>query len=364
MAGRATAEGPLSERSRFRRTVTPRWAIVGGLVLLCQAVVIALALPAVTSNAGKASDNTSPSFPTSQSQPPATQPSATAPHAGSGSATPTPGPEDQVIPESVRWVKPSPSLATQDVPVAYADGCQVGTDSSTPIRCVYGKATGKTTVALVGDSKVLQWLPAVQTLAANSGWRIVVYTKTACPLADATTSMSGRPYATCTAWNTKVIRKLTGSDRPDYLITSQGASKALNSAGKLSTDAMKAGLRRTWSKLTDTGVKVVVLADNPHPRGHVYECVAKSMSRLSRCAFSRRDGIAASAAPMQRSAAKGMAGVEVADLTNWFCPTTKCPPVIGNVLLYRNGSHLTATYVKTLAGELRAALVAAGVPRR
>jgi len=47
-----------------------------------------------------------------------------------------------------------------------------------------------------------------------------------------------------------------------------------------------------------------------------------------------------------------------------ICPTGRCPPVIGNVLLYRNGSHLTTTYIKTMAGKLRAALVAAGVPRR
>jgi hypothetical protein len=355
MTGQTTAP----ERSRFGGNVNRGRVVVGGFVVLCQALVFGLALPTMTRHG----DGTpaSASVPPPPSHPPT---SGDAPNAASSTTGSTPGPRDQVIPQSVRWVKPSPGQATQEVPVAYADGCQVGTGSTTPVRCVYGKTNGTTTVALVGDSKVLQWLPAVQTLATNSGWRIVVYTKAACPLADATTSMGGRPYSSCVSGNTNVMRTLTGSGRPDYLITSQGAGSALNSAGKSSSDALKAGLRRTWSRLTDAAIKVIVLADNPDPRTDVYQCVAKNMTRLSRCAFSRADGIAASGAPVQRSAVAGMTGVEIADLTEWICPTTKCPPVIGNVLLYRNGSHLTTTYIKTMAGKLRAALVAAGVPRR
>ena len=40
---------------------------------------------------------------------------------------------------------------------------------------------------------------------------------------------------------------------------------------------------------------------------------------------------------------------------------SKCPPVIGNVLIYRQGSHLTKTYVESLAPRLEAELARAGV---
>jgi hypothetical protein len=38
-----------------------------------------------------------------------------------------------------------------------------------------------------------------------------------------------------------------------------------------------------------------------------------------------------------------------------------CPPVIGNVLLYRQGSHITVTYINTLTKRLAHALDEAGV---
>ncbi|GAB3996067.1 hypothetical protein GCM10029992_15030 [Glycomyces albus] len=43
------------------------------------------------------------------------------------------------------------------------------------------------------------------------------------------------------------------------------------------------------------------------------------------------------------------ANVAFADLTPYVCPDAQCPPVIGNVLTYRDASHLTATFSASLA---------------
>jgi hypothetical protein len=34
-------------------------------------------------------------------------------------------------------------------------------------------------------------------------------------------------------------------------------------------------------------------------------------------------------------------GVHLIDLTDTICPQAQCPPVVGDVLVYRRGSHLT-----------------------
>jgi hypothetical protein len=47
------------------------------------------------------------------------------------------------------------------------------------------------------------------------------------------------------------------------------------------------------------------------------------------------------------------------DLSDYFCDRTTCPPVIGNVLVYRHMNHVTATYVRTLAPMLQNALTQA-----
>ena len=42
-------------------------------------------------------------------------------------------------------------------------------------------------------------------------------------------------------------------------------------------------------------------------------------------------------------------GVEVIDVLPWVCPRQTCWPVIGEVLVYRQGSHVTATYARSMS---------------
>jgi hypothetical protein len=51
-------------------------------------------------------------------------------------------------------------------------------------------------------------------------------------------------------------------------------------------------------------------------------------------------------------AAQGLPNVRVVDLNDAICPTDPCAPVIGNVLVYRDTSHLTGTYVRSLVPRL------------
>lgn len=44
--------------------------------------------------------------------------------------------------------------------------------------------------------------------------------------------------------------------------------------------------------------------------------------------------------------------VTVLDLTDRFCEPDVCRPVIGNVLVYWDDSHIGATFMRTLAPEL------------
>jgi peptidoglycan/LPS O-acetylase OafA/YrhL len=265
--------------------------------------------------------------------------------------------------DQVEWITPDPLAATSDVPASYADGCQQGLAESEVVSCEYGDRRAEITVAVAGDSKIVQWLPALQILARHSGWRLVTYTKSGCAFTAAVPQADdGEPYPTCQEWN-RAVRDRLLADPPGYLLTSQGSSQAFDAAGELSDAAMVAGLRSVWSDLTDRGTEVVVVADNPHPGLRVYECVDQHRDRLTACTFSR-ERYATSAAPTQRTAVQGQPGVALVDLFDAICPTDPCAPVIGNVLVYRQGSHLTATYVESLTPRFAAALSAAGMPAR
>ncbi|WP_395692954.1 acyltransferase family protein [Nocardioides sp.] len=280
------------------------------------------------------------------------------------SSHPTTDPAGDVTAQVSGGITPDPLRATEDVPDLYAKGCQVDVDSSDPVSCTYGPADAKLTVAVVGDSKAAQWVPAFQVLAEQNDWRIETYTKSACQFATVETSLDGDVYSTCREWTDKVLDKLTGPDQPDVVVTagqrSEGVVGGQDGDLTLSEDAMRHAMVDTWSRIRDAGVKVVVLADTPQTFTEVYACVAEHPDDLTQCTYDRAKGVAASGAPTQEAAAQE-ADVPFIDLVDWICPSSQCPPVIGNVLIYRQGSHLTKTYIESLAPRLDEALQRAGV---
>jgi peptidoglycan/LPS O-acetylase OafA/YrhL len=264
--------------------------------------------------------------------------------------------------DQVEWMIPDPLEAVDDVPDLYAEGCQQDGASAEPVSCSYGDDDAETTVALVGDSKAAQWAPALQVLADQNDWRVTTYTKSRCSFTSVPITVDGEVYDSCTEWNANVISVLTGPDRPDYVVTSGGRSTALPDEDAADQDGlapMVAGMRESWDALLDSGVEVVVLEDTPATGMNVYECVSEHPQNLNRCTYSREDSEGSGGARAQRVASDSRHDITYVDLNDAICPTAQCAPVIGNVLVYRQGSHLTATYVETLAPRLGAALAQA-----
>ena len=140
---------------------------------------------------------------------------------------------------------------------------------------------------------------------------------------------------------------------PEVLITSAvfNAAAPLGSAGdvKMTRDAGVEGFSLRWAEVEALGTKVIALIDNPLPSADIDDCVGKNLSDLSRCALRRSSAVGGSGAPALLAAAAKTPGVDVVDLTDYFCDATTCPAVIGNVIVYRGGYHLTDTYIRTLA---------------
>ncbi|MER5609269.1 acyltransferase family protein [Micromonospora tulbaghiae] len=273
------------------------------------------------------------------------------------------------VPERFDAITPDPLQIRQgfmDVPDTNRDKCFQQVEGAEVLSCTYGVPNGSTTVALVGDSKMDQWLPAFQVLATQNDWKLLIMAKAGCAFTSAQVLKgdgSGKPYTDCIEWNRALLDRLV-RERPDYVVTSQSASTALDSGGKRATvAAMVSGVRASWKKLDSVGTKVVVLANNPHP-GAAVACADKNRKRLSACAFDRERHDQDPGYRMQRQAVAGAPKVKMIDLFDAVCPTDRCPVVFGNVLIYRGGSHIGAAYVKTTAPHLARALSDVGVPTR
>ncbi|MBD8063112.1 acyltransferase family protein [Oceanitalea stevensii] len=273
--------------------------------------------------------------------------------------TTTAGPGTLASLAEVEAIVPAPVDAPEDLPAGYADGCDVDVTEDELVVCEYGDLDGEVTVAVVGDSKVYQWQSALDAVAEEQGWRLVYVIKSACPFSTALPMAGEDLNDSCVAWNEEALETVADL-QPDLLLTSQRTPTAPASTEDLqdrTREAMEDGLVERWEQLAGLGIPVAVLLDNPSPDIDVYECVAENLQSLEECAFDRETGIAESAALTQRAAAERVDTARVVDLTEHVCPAEVCVPVIGDVLVYRQGSHLTDTYVRSLTPVLARELV-------
>jgi len=239
------------------------------------------------------------------------------------------------------------------VPAVYADKCQV--NDEVVASCEYGDVKADRTVALVGDSMATQWQPALDLIGRKYGFRVVTYLKSSCAFTSAAVLNRGEVFPGCSEWNARALSEVLDI-QPDVVVTTQWSATALadpQDRASASPEAMIAGLTDTWAKLMDGGSKVVAIAKNPEPPQEMYECAAQHAYDLGACTFDVNEATA----DVQRAAAARTPGVSVISMTDRICPGDKCPAVIGDALLYRQGSHLTKTWVLTATPVLEQRLL-------
>ncbi|CAI9405436.1 acyltransferase family protein [Aestuariimicrobium sp. T2.26MG-19.2B] len=241
---------------------------------------------------------------------------------------------------------PAVAVAAKDVPWVYASGCQRGKTQDTPVRpdqCIVGDPNGTVRVALVGDSKVDQWEPALRVIGARHGWRIQTLAKSGCAFA------STPQYPGCNQYNSALLTQLM-TDPPDLVITSTYA-ETQGTTGPGMVDLL--------SKLKAKGSQVLFIEDNPTPptQESVYQCVERNSGQNS-CRFVPNDGHGTADL---RYAARQL-DAPVVSMNPWICPPALqlCPVALGNVFIYRQSSHLTNTYVTSLTPLLERSLVEVG----
>jgi peptidoglycan/LPS O-acetylase OafA/YrhL len=255
----------------------------------------------------------------------------------------------RTIQRSAKALRPTPRDADEDRGRSYADGCLADAEATASPRCVYGDRRSPTTVVLFGDSHAMQWFPALDRLARRRHWRLVQLAKAGCPpsAVDVIYAPEHRAYPECRVWREDTLRRIE-RERPALVVVTESVQYRIPGLGAESgMRALADGYAPVLARLQQTVPRVVVLGDTPMPPRDVPDCVAGAMRHLPRCAFGRRAATARAA--LVAAGAARVPGVEVIDVTGRFCVRSLCPAVIGNVLVYRNSGHLTATYAATLA---------------
>ncbi|MGB3634915.1 MAG: acyltransferase family protein [Rubrobacteraceae bacterium] len=184
-------------------------------------------------------------------------------------------------------------------------------------------------------------------------WRLVAISKTACPLAEIQryNATLSRVYHECGTWRKNHLERIE-RERPGLIIaTMQNPYTPVKNGRQLgpadSAELLEKEFVTMLEKFQEPGARVAVIKDNPHPAKDIPECVSESLQNLEECATPRE--VAFNYPPVNVRAAKEVEDATLVDPTPVLCLENTCPAVMGDVMVYRNGDHITSTYVRSLA---------------
>ena len=252
------------------------------------------------------------------------------------------------IADAPRNLTPSLLDAPADLPVAgFDNGCHADYLTVKQPACVFGDPSGTQTLVLMGDSHAQQWMPALDVAAKEAGWKLVSWTKAACSVADVTLieAKIGRNYWECDEWRRQTIANIIALE-PDLLVISQSDSVP---GDQFTNTEWADATGKTISTLQQAGVPVVFMLDTPQPAHDIPECLAEHLGDVGACNSvghlsdyeGRRDDV---------QSVLGTIGVTVVDPVDWFCVgRSQCPAIVGNLLVYRDLTHMTRAYSEHLA---------------
>jgi peptidoglycan/LPS O-acetylase OafA/YrhL len=220
-------------------------------------------------------------------------------------------------------------------------------------RCTLGSETGYTKrfIAL-GDSHNNALIDVYERIAEANGWRIDVAGHPSCYFTAAQQSApSAGLLASCTTWKQRAMQYIqrNAADLDAVLVTHSATSRPVVASGTTSADdATVDGLVTAWKSATDAGVPVIAVRDNPVPAARVVTCVAEMTGPTTTACDQTRTAGTAPFDGQERAAERIGRRAQVIDLTDLYCTDTTCPAVIGGVLVYRDKTHITNTFAKTL----------------
>jgi peptidoglycan/LPS O-acetylase OafA/YrhL len=232
---------------------------------------------------------------------------------------------------------------------------------SAPVQvCEFGvpRAGAAGTVALMGDSHASHWRAALEVVARAERWRGLSVTHTSCPFSAALRDLPEPDRTRCIRWKHEVPGWFAQHPEIDTVFVSElsGGTGVVTRPGQDRFAAEVAGYIRAWNTLPATVQHIVVIRDTPKVRGDTDVCVERAMGRRQpagpACAVPRASALVRDPAMVAAQKLRSPR-VQFVDLTDFLCDRHRCYPVIGGALVYKDQSHLTAVFAKTLGPYLQ-----------
>lgn len=226
--------------------------------------------------------------------------------------------------------------------------------------CVFGDRNAPVMLSLLGDSHAEHWLAGLDRAGKENGWRIESHIKGGCPVADVPQRFSGRlerMYGECIRYREAMIREIIAK-KPnavilsnwDHYIPAQGSGLVW----QVAADEWAAGLRRTYARFSNAGIKVIVMRGTPRTFVDVPVCLSRKAANLpfaGSCTYDRARAFIPQAVEAQNRAAQNL-NVSFVDMNDQICATPVCSPVRNGIVVFTDDNHLTASFTRALGTAL------------
>ncbi|HEX8802926.1 MAG TPA: acyltransferase family protein, partial [Acidimicrobiales bacterium] len=228
--------------------------------------------------------------------------------------------------------------------------------------CTYGRADGAETVALVGDSHAMQWLPGLAGAADRIGVRLVDSSEGGCPPIGLPIALSATrlvPSQGCVRHRAATERVLA-AEHPDLVVVAMTdfVGRVLRPDGSLPpAEEQQRMVRRATAdlvaRLRAGGAAVVFILDNPRPTTNPVTCVGRTRS-VATCTPTAAEAIEPVGwlDDLERDVSAEFGLAAPFDTPSLLCDDATCRIDDGDAFVYADEHHLSGAYTAARVPEL------------
>lgn len=244
-----------------------------------------------------------------------------------------------------------------DAPVIYRMGCDDWYFSASVKTCAFGDKDAKHTAVVIGDSVGLQWFPAYARVFDRPDWRLLVLTKSSCPMVDDPFFYAriSREYTVCGEWRKAALKDIAGWN-PDIVIL--GSTFTYPFTQRQWID----GTRDVLQVLEGHAKKIYIMRATPVPAFDGPSCLAprswlyEALSQRAQCAKAVHSTRFDNAWRWLHAAVQPFGNVHLMDVNDHVCPHDVCHAALDGKIVFRDDMHMTASFAASLSPEVGKAL--------
>lgn len=235
-------------------------------------------------------------------------------------------------------LRPSRGDLRGDIGDAYE--CYTNADEHSLRDCApYGPEDGLR-VAIIGNSHAAMMTPPLRQVAEERGWNLTVLVGNGCVWTTASRDSD------CGERLAQQEELLLGNDPFDVVIA---VGSAMENRDEYPIDTV----RERFHAIIERGSDLIVIEDNARLSEEQRTCLLEATDAVLRaggCDMTEEEGFDFTDGYWE--VAQEMDDVVAVPTRDLFCAEGVCPLVIGGLIVYRDGNHLTLTYLESIFPEL------------